>query len=327
MALRYPSLSARFFIALFVLLGALGAVGAIAYHGLEQVQGANNQVFSDNYVTAQDTSGLAIDLARVENLALRITTARDDAAALALRTQLDQIWIPRVNADIARFLAIHRDDPQIELRNLHRIPTGWHAFLDLRETGPLARTTVVDDADRASDAAIVTRSLGPLVSVVAGLQSVESDEAAAAHQSATDVFHRSELLLLVAAVVALLAAIVMVRVGLMLRLLVEQQTVEQSFGEQEGEYIDTLQVTENEDEAQELLRRHVERSFEGARAVVLARNNSADRLEPKTSVFELDTVRDALVGATPRSCLAVRFGRTHSEGGARTPLMSCEICG
>ncbi|MEO9173913.1 MAG: GGDEF domain-containing protein, partial [Gaiellales bacterium] len=31
--------------------------------------------------------------------------------------------------------------------------------------------------------------------------------------------------------------------------------------------------------------------------------------------------------SSTRSCLAVRFGRTHSEGGARTPLMSCEICG
>jgi hypothetical protein len=161
MALRYPSLSARFFIALFVLLGALGAVGAIAYHGLEQVQGANNQVFSDNYVTAQDTSALTVDLSRVENLALRITTARDDAAALALRTQLDQIWIPTVHADIARFLAIHRDDPPAELRNVRHIPTAWHAFLGLRETGPLARTGVVDDADRAGDAAIVTRALGP----------------------------------------------------------------------------------------------------------------------------------------------------------------------
>jgi diguanylate cyclase (GGDEF)-like protein len=327
MAFRSPSLSARFFIALFVLVGALAAVGVLAERGLEQVQAANNQVFSDNYVTAQDTSSLAVDLARVENLGLRITTARDDAAALALRTQLDQVSIPAVNADIARFLAIHRDDPPAELRNVQRVPRAWHAFLDLRERGPLARTTVADDADRAGDAAIVARALDPLVSFVAGLRSVESTEAADAHQSATGVFQRSNLWLLVAAAVALIVAIVMVRIGLMLRTLVEHQTVEQSFGEQEGEYIDTLQVTENEDEAQELLRRHVERSIDGARAVVLARNNSADRLEPRTSLVDLGTLRESLEGATPRSCLAVRFGRAHVEGGTRTPLMNCVICG
>ena len=141
------------------------------------------------------------------------------------------------------------------------------------------------------------------------------------------MFHRSELWLLLAGLIALRRGVAMVRIGLTLRRLVEQQSIEVSYGEAEGEYIDMLQVTENEDEAQELLRRHVERSLTGARAVVLARNNSADRLEPKTSLAELDGLRESLVGATPRSCLAVRFGRTHSEGGARTPLMNCEICG
>jgi thioredoxin reductase (NADPH) len=60
------------------------------------------------------------------------------------------------------------------------------------------------------------------------------------------------------------------------------------YGASEG-----LQATENEDEAQELLRRQVERTLHGARAVVLARNNSADRLEPTTSLVELDVLRAA----------------------------------
>jgi diguanylate cyclase (GGDEF)-like protein len=71
----------------------------------------------------------------------------------------------------------------------------------------------------------------------------------------------------------------------------------------------------------------VERSIDGSRAVVLARNNSADRLEPKTSMVELPELRAPLAGAVPRSCLAVRFGRNHAEEGGDTALMRCEICG
>ena len=103
------------------------------------------------------------------------------------------------------------------------------------------------------------------------------------------------------------------RIGLTLRRLVNRQAAEQRYGESEGEYIETLQVTEDEDEAQELLRRHLERSLPDARAVVLARNNSADRLEPRDVARRARPPARALAGAAPRSCLAVRFAR------ARTP--------
>jgi diguanylate cyclase (GGDEF)-like protein len=322
-----PSLSSRFFLALATLLVAVGVAGVLAYRGLDDVQSANTQVYSNNFLTAQDTSALAVNLSAVETLGLRIVSARDESSALVLRTQLDQIAIPAVNAGLARFLAIHRGDPRDEAARVRRVATQWHRFLDQRESGPLSDTVVAGAADRATATASVAGSLDPLVAYVARLQPVESNEAMRAHERAASVFRSSRTLLFVAGVIALLAALAMIGIGLLLRTLVEEQAVEQGFGEQEGEYIDTLQVTENEDEAQELLSRHVERSIDGARAIVLARNNSADRLEPKTSLAELDAVRDALVGAMPRSCLAVRFGRTHFEGGAREPLMSCEICG
>jgi diguanylate cyclase (GGDEF)-like protein len=327
MAFRYPALSSRFFIALAVLLASLAGVGVVSILGLQQVQQANDQVFSNNYVTAQHTSELAVELGRAESLSLRITSAPDTTTATELRTQLDQVVIPKVNTLLAAFLQIHAHDPPSELRSIAHVAPDWRSYLDLREHGGLARLAAGSQRQRSDDARAITEVLDPLVTFVSGLQSVESDEAAGSHAGATSVFHRSELWLLLAGLIALVAAVAMVRIGITLRRLVEQQSVEVTYGEAEGEYIDMLQVTENEDEAQELLRRHVERSLPGARAVVLARNNSADRLEPKTSLTELDSLREALVGATPRSCLAVRFGRTHSEGGARTPLMNCEVCG
>jgi diguanylate cyclase (GGDEF)-like protein len=320
MRLHSPGLSARFFVALGVLLIGLAAVGLVATSGLQRVQGANDQVFSDNYLTAATTSQLSNDLARVEVVSLQLAATTDPIAAARLRTHLDQIEVPKVNAALAILDALHRDDPGEELRTISRIRPAWERFLALTRNGTLG---VATPGARAAAVGI----LDPLIALVVGLQSVESDAAASAHARATGVFERSRIWLLVVGAVAIAAALTLVRIGLALRKLVEYQSAEQLYAESESEYIDTLQVTENEDEAQELLRRHVERSVNGARAVVLARNNSADRLEPKTSLVELDALREPLVGATPRACLAVRFGRTHVEGGSHDPLMHCDICG
>src|SRR6266581_11178 len=46
-------------------------------------------------------------------------------------------------------------------------------------------------------------------------------------------------------------------------------------------------------------------------------------LEPGQDQAEL---AETLRGAEPRSCLAVRSGRTHSENGGRPPLLSCSVC-
>ena len=68
MALRHPGLSARFFIALLLLLGSLATVAVVAIRGLEQVQTANDQVYSDNYLTSETTSAVAVELSRAESM-------------------------------------------------------------------------------------------------------------------------------------------------------------------------------------------------------------------------------------------------------------------
>ena len=95
----------------------------------------------------------------------------------------------------------------------------------------------------------------------------------------------------------------------------------------QDEFSEMLQVTEGEDEAHDLLKRQLERSIAGSTAVVLNRNNSADRLEPTTALPKDSELREGLQDAEPRSCLAVRFGRLHEEGMLRDPLVSCDVCG
>ena len=296
-----------------MLIVALAGIGAVGFDGLVRVQRANDQVYSDNYLTEEATSEVAVALSRVETLSARLATAPDASQASRLRAELEFVAVPRANQAISRLVALHRIDPPEELRTIARIPAQWKQF------------QAISQGTSATPAEL--SALGRLVAYVSGLQAVEASEAASAHGDADSVFRRSRLLLLLAAVIALVAAVAQWRVGLTFRRLVGQQAAEQHYRSAEGEYVDTLQVTENEDEAQDLLRRHLERSLPSARVVVLTRNNSADRLEPKTPLDALEGLRESLVGAKPRSCLAVRYGRGHSEGGADPPLMSCEVCG
>jgi diguanylate cyclase (GGDEF)-like protein len=103
-----------------------------------------------------------------------------------------------------------------------------------------------------------------------------------------------------------------------------RRLTEQRTNASEHEYTEMLQGAETEEEADELLKRQVERSIRSSEVVVLRRNNSADRLlattEPDAQLAE------RLTGAEPRSCLAVRFGRTHEREEGAQPLARCALC-
>jgi diguanylate cyclase (GGDEF)-like protein len=320
--------STRFFIALGVLLAALAAMAVLGLSGLAAVDGANRQVFSDNYLSAEATSRVATDLSGVEVLSLQLAQTTNLSAAERLRARLDEIAIPRAAASVAAFVRIHKDDPPAERAQIDRIVAGWQAFLPLTRRAPLVSGSGPTSASgRSAEARAVSTQLDPLIAFVSTRQSIETDAAAAANASAHHTYTDSRAWLILAAVIAVLAAATMIRIGVTLKRLLRNQAEQRQHSESTSEYTDTLQGTENEDEAQELLRRQLQRTQAGARVVVLGRNNSADRLEARTSLTELDELRDPLEHATPRSCLAVRFARSHTEGASHAPLTSCELCG
>jgi diguanylate cyclase (GGDEF)-like protein len=322
-------ISARFFVALFVLSASLVAVGVLGLRGLHDVQHANDQVFADNLVTAEASSRLALDLADAERVGLELTASNNGAEIGKLRAELDLIAVPQVNSDIARFMRLHAGDPAAERAELQRIPSGWRMAAQTERRALASVDGSLRAGRRARAADSIADAMDPLILYVSGREPIERDAAADARAGAEATYHRDRSWLIVVAIVAAVAAAVMLLVGITLKHMVDQRARDRRFEKSESEYIDTLQVTENEDEAHELLRRQVERSVEGAQAVVLVRNNSADRLEAKTPLSnQIDVLRGPLMGATPRSCLAVRFGRGHSEEAKdEKALLSCQICG
>ena len=91
-------------------------------------------------------------------------------------------------------------------------------------------------------------------------------------------------------------------------------------------FSEVLQLARTEVEAYGLVKRYLEHVVAGGVVTVLNRNNSANRLEASTPV-EGSELSDALQGAEPESCLAVRSGRVHERRQGTPELLTCELCG
>jgi diguanylate cyclase (GGDEF)-like protein len=96
--------------------------------------------------------------------------------------------------------------------------------------------------------------------------------------------------------------------------------------QEQVEFADTLQLAESEEEAHNLLQRHLQRLVNGSNVTVLNRNNSADRLESVTELPSDSVLAQRLAHAEPRSCLAVRSARVHDQDDRRLSLLGCPVC-
>jgi diguanylate cyclase (GGDEF)-like protein len=99
---------------------------------------------------------------------------------------------------------------------------------------------------------------------------------------------------------------------------------ERDFRGGQVEFVETLQAVDDEEEANVVLKRHLERWVPGRSVTVLNRNNSDNRLEtPAGADGELV---ERLKDAEPRACVAIRLGRTYEERGGDAPLLRCALC-
>jgi hypothetical protein len=205
-----------------------------------------------------------------------------------------------------------------------RIPAMWQGVLSTLHQRLLVSDRIASDPVTADS---VRRRLDPLIAYITARQPREIADATAAHDAATRTYERSRMWIFIAATLDLVAAASMIRAGWTLRDLLRTQARDRRFAQRSSEYTIRLQATEDESEAHDLLRRQLERNTPGSRAVVLSRNNSADRLEARTPVTELAELRSTLEHAEPRSCLAVRFATGHVQDGGGEALANCTVCG
>ena len=96
--------------------------------------------------------------------------------------------------------------------------------------------------------------------------------------------------------------------------------------EDQREFAEVLQVTESEGDTYELIKRHLERTVPTSHVTVMSRNNSHDRLEPRTRLKPGTDLEQRLLDAEPRSCLAIRLAREHARTSEKQALLTCGIC-
>jgi diguanylate cyclase (GGDEF)-like protein len=115
--------------------------------------------------------------------------------------------------------------------------------------------------------------------------------------------------------------------GTALNEMVDQGVKERAREDAHLEFAATMQFTETEEEARQLLVRQIQRLIPDSSVVVLNHDKSANRLEATTPVPADSPLTRALGGAKPGSCLAVRSAHTHSEQPESDALATCRVCG
>jgi diguanylate cyclase (GGDEF)-like protein len=352
----------KFSLAVGVVLLAMLTVTLAGSLGLARMEEQISALYDDNIVTSQETTQLELALRQANGTALQLIVTADPQRKAALEAGLDEAEIPLIEQQLSTLNDLIGHDPGAPER-LQAIATDFDSFLALRRTGAYDAANGQEDAEERT-AAHTAELFGRMVDSAAALDAIERDEADAADRSALGTYRSTLWELIVGSGIALVVGLTVVlllirslvprirsysafagqiaagrpseqltvtgsdeltELGDALNEMVSARQRLSSYESAQTEFIETLQATSSEDEAHGLLKRHLERSLPGSGVTVLTRNNSNNRLEAATAPPEGDPVGARLLGAEPRSCLALRLGRPHREG-KDDQLLECRIC-
>ena len=299
-------------IGLSVVVIAVTAIGILSTRSATDL---GRQVASNELGTSTATGELArnMDTAYVtgEEAFLTASPAIRSRLLSGLYTNL----LPTTDDEVTDLVRLHAGDPPAELADIRRFVRQWLAVRAL-----LSPTNVA-----THPAATLAADLGadylPLGQHLDRLFLVEQAEGHAEQLKASANADRMTWLLVALGVAGLLTG------GFLLYRGVGRIRRALQPGQDQEDFADTMMIASDEDEAHLLLQRYLERILgPNTNAVVLNSNNSADRLEAVVPLPDGSPLAQTLRGAQPRSCLAVRSGRTHREGSSRLALLSCAVC-
>jgi diguanylate cyclase (GGDEF)-like protein len=307
-------------VSLIALFGTLLviAVAAIGILGIRSATYQGKVIAGGELDTAVATNQLARETDAAYATGETALRAADPATRTRLLGTLDASLLPGIDAQLSLLQQLHVGDPPAELADLALFIRQWDAIRDRLSAPGL---TAQPPAALAVLAGGLTAAYQPVSAHLDRLILKELGDARTDHAAAAAAADRATRLILGTAAAGIALA--------WLCLWYEVRRTRRSLepGQDQAEFADILQLANGEDEAHQLLQRHLERTLPATAAVVLNRNNSADRLEAVTPLPPGSPLVGTLRGAEPRSCLAVRSGQMHTENGRRPPLLSCLVCG
>jgi diguanylate cyclase (GGDEF)-like protein len=356
----------KFFLAVGVLLLVVLGVAVAAEVSLTQTKREADQLFSDHLRTTQQTADLANVLDDVEKAALGLTHTQVPARQAALDTELDAVLIPLVTQTLNSVRDLDSDKPvELQKLDQIQAGFDQYLQLRGTDGAIVPAAAAQSTAVPGSSADRIADLFDPITRLADALR-VDETHLAAQHKQRADHAYRSAQVVLGAGVgfsllLGLLVALLLSRnlvprirryaefatriaageatdilrtagrdelsdLARALNTMVAQRDLRHAQDLSQAEFVDTLQVSSTEEEAHQLIQRHLQRSLPESAAIVLQRNNSANQLRAATTLAADSDMTGRLAGAEPRSCLALRFARTHREGPGLTPLLSCALC-
>jgi diguanylate cyclase (GGDEF)-like protein len=302
-------------VVLALMVVAVAVIGILSTHAATS-QG--NAIADDELISSTVTGQLARDIDAADTAGQLAIGAAQPAQRAQLLGSLYTSLLPAVDAQLFSLEQLHAGDPPAEHADIGLFVKQWTAVRDLLSPGNLTGQPGAGSA--AQLATQLAAAFQPVSAHLGRLFRRELQDARADHAQSSAGAVRATGLLIGVAVLGIALGVVVLRLGTgrIRRHLVPSQD--------QAEFADTLQIANDEDEAHRLLQRHLERTLTQTSAVVLNRNNSADRLEAVTPLPDGSPLAGTLRGAEPRSCLAIRSGRTHREDGGRPGLLSCAVC-
>jgi diguanylate cyclase (GGDEF)-like protein len=354
-------ITARFAIVLVVLVPVLVAITLAGYFGLRSSDQRSTELYDDHFLSAQQVSTLESALQNAERATQQIFQTRDQSQIAPLIEALVSQRIPAVQTALDGVVALSTDDP-LERPAAASIRAQWATIQTILAGGGLIGS---DAQTQASTLAKLDTAYDSAISSATTIDQVEIDQAHAAFQAARTNYHTSVVIMIVAGVVGLLLCIGTVlwlirsvlprtlsystfadqishgdysgrltptgddelaQLGRVLDDLADRRAIDDAYDRNQRGLINALQLTEGENEAHDLVQRHLERSIPDSTVTVLNRNNSADRLQAMTTVAADSPLNEGLESAKPRSCLAIRKARPHCSNDAEDDLLSCSVC-
>ena len=288
-------------------------VAGIGIAGTRAALKEGNATANDELSTSTTTGQVARDMDTAYATGEEAFLASGSAQQARLLGSLYASIVPATDAQLFYLERLHAGDPPAEYAKFELFVRQWITVRDL-----LSPTAVT--APDPTLAAQLTAAYQPVGAQLDRLFRFEQQGGQDDRITATTDATRTTVLIIGGAVLGILLGVLLLLSGI--------RRIRRNLkpGQDQAEFADTLQIANDEDEAHLLLKRHLERTLAATTAVVLNRNNSADRLEAVTALPDGSPLAENLRGAEPRSCLAVRSGRTHHEDGKRSTLLSCPVC-
>jgi diguanylate cyclase (GGDEF)-like protein len=312
------SLSKRAVVGLLLLCGLftvlVSVVALVGVSGVRSTAADSKAIAVDELATSTATAQFAraVDSAHEDGGELYLTA--DPATATQQERILFQTRIPAVEVALSRLEQLHVSDPPAEAADVRTLVAQWASLRTLLR--PVGDRHPALGREERLDA-----TYAPLSAHISYMLGLETIDARQGEQRAASTEMRTTKTVLGAALLAALAALAVAFVGIRtIRRAVRPEN-------EQTEFAEMLQVTDNEQEAHELLKRHLERALPGTEATVLNRNNSADRLEAMTALAPTSCLASSLQHASPRSCLAIRAAHSQAHDAGHQPLLSCSVCG